>query len=246
MTLIVDALNRIARECGVKAPSSWVSTTKDEHVEIRDDFLLQTIEDIRDRVDLPFPVSDTQTFTGGSGTTQADGSEKFDMSSRFVRMQRGEMAVYDPQQDRPAIPVSDDGLWSYITDQGAAGVVKYYRITGFPGNQDIHFYNAPGTGQEIKIHYVTNKWMVNAEGSGGSAFTNDTDQLTFPRRVVESGTVWRFRERRGLPYLDRYNEYEALIARLSNDSRQRKVVNMGGIDRDVRWQDLVPSWIPNS
>jgi hypothetical protein len=246
MTLIVDALDRIARECGVKAPSSWVTATQNEHLEIRDDFLRQTIDDIADRVDLPFPVSDTQTFTGGAGTTEADGSERFDIRSNFVRMHLGELAVYDPQQDRPVIPVSDDGLWTYITDQGAAGVVKYYKITGFPGNYDITFYNPPGTGHEITIHYMTNKWMVSGAGSGGSEFTDDTDQLSYPRRVVEAGTVWRFRERRGLPYMDRYNEYEALIARLSNTTRQRKVVNMGGINRDVRWQDLVPSWIPNS
>ena len=67
-----------------------------------------------------------------------------------------------------------------------------------------------------------------------------------PRTVVESGTVWRYRERRGLPYLDKYNEYEAKMARLSNDTRARRVVSFGETDNNVRWQDLVPAFIPSS
>lgn len=245
MTLIVDALNRIARECGVKSPSSWITATKDSHLEIRDDFLMQTVEDIADRVDLPSPVSKIQTLTG-TGTTNSDGSETFILNTDYKRLQKGELAVYDPLQDRPAVPVSDDGLWAYITDQGAAGVVKYYRTKGYLGNHTIDLYNAPASGQAITVNYVSNNWMATGGGDVGKMFTADTDVLIMPRRVVEAGTVWRFRERRGLPYLDRYNEYEGLIARLANETRNRRVVNMGGINRDVRWQDLVPSWIPDS
>ena len=245
MTTIVAALGRIARECGVKAPSSWVTATREDHVEIRDDFFDQTISDILDRVDLPSPIGKQQTLTG-TGTTNADGSETFSLNSDFRRIQRGEMSVYDPLQDRPAIPISEDGRWTYILDQGVAGIVKYYRTRGYEGNFTIDLYNAPASGQTITVSYISNLWMATSGGTVGSEFTNETDVLLLPRRVVETGTVWRFRERRGLPYLDRYNEYEALIARLSSDSRNRRVVNMGGIDRDVRWQDLVPSFIPSS
>ena len=50
MTTVVEALNRIARQCSIKAPSSWVSATRDDHVSLRDDFLNETVEDILERV----------------------------------------------------------------------------------------------------------------------------------------------------------------------------------------------------
>ena len=57
--------------------------------------------------------------------------------------------------------------------------------------------------------------------------------------------MWRFRERRGLPYQDKAMEYEALMSRIINDKRGRRIVNMG--DREhVRWQDAVPAFIPPS
>ena len=87
MTLIVDALDRVAREVSLTSPSSWVSTTADEYLEIRDDFLLETVEDISDRVDLPSPVSAQTTITG-------TGVETYSLPSTFKRMQRDDLAVY--------------------------------------------------------------------------------------------------------------------------------------------------------
>lgn len=244
MTTVVEALDRIARQCGVKAPSSWVTATRDDHVSLRDDFLRETIDDVLDRCDLASPVANQQTIVGGAGTAQADGSERFSLNSDFRRLQRDDYAIYDPQQDRPVVPVTDDGKWDYLTDIGATGVIKYYRTAGYDGAFTIDIYKAPATGDEYKINYISNKWVVSG-GVGSTTFAADDDVLILPRRVVEAGTVWRFRERQGLPYNDKMMEYEALLARLSNDSRGRRSVDMGG-QKFVRWQDLVPSFIPPS
>ena len=83
-------------------------------------------------------------------------------------------------------------------------------------------------------------------GTPGSEFTAEEDVLLLPRRLVESGIIWRYRERRGLPYTDKFNEYEILMQRMANDRRGRRSVNMGGRSNDVRWQDLVPTFIPAS
>lgn len=242
MTTVVEALNRIARQCGVKAPSSWVTATRDDHVSIRDDFLRETIDDILDRCDLPSPVANQQTLTGGAGAAQADGSERFNLNSDFRRLQRDEMAIYDPQQDRPVVPVTDGGMWDYLTDVGATGVIKYYRTAGYDGAHTIDLFKAPASGDTYKVNYISNKWLVSG-GVGSDTFASEADILVLPRRVVEAGTVWRYRERQGLPYSDKMMEYEALIARLSNDSRGRRVVSMGG-KKFVKWQDLVPAFIP--
>lgn len=243
MTTIVDALNRIARQCGVKAPSSWVTATRDDHVAIRNDFLLETVDDICDRLDLAGPIGKQATLTGGGGTTQSDGSERFDLPADFRRLQRDELAIYDPQLDQPCVPITNDGAWQHLTDIGASGSIKHYRTAGYDGNWTIDLYMAPATGDIYTVNYISTYWKATANGTAGDTFSAETDVLLLPRRVVEAGTVWRWRERQGLPYRDKMMEYEALISRLSNDSRNRRVINMGPREA-IRWQDAIPAFIP--
>lgn len=238
MTTIVEALNRIARQCSVKAPSSWVTATRDDHVSIRDDFLLETIRNIQDRVDLPSPIGKQQSITG-------DGSTAYSLNSDFLRLQRDENAVYDTALDRPVIPVTTDGGWTRITDLGTAGATRYYKLTGYEGNHSISFHQAPSSSVGITVSYVSNLWMA-ASGTAGSAFTSEDDVLLLPRKVVEVGTVWRYRRRNGLSYEDVWNEYEAEMSRLINDSRTRRIVSFSEPDRRVRWQDLIPASIPDT
>lgn len=237
MTLIVDALSRAARQCSVTAPSSWLSATEDEHVEIRDDFLLETVEDIQDRIDLPSPIGAQYTIAG-------DGSETYSMPSQFKRLQRDVMAVYDQSLERPCVPVTDDGSWTHLKETGTTGVYKFYRLTGYEGNYSLSIYSEPST--NIVVSYVTNYWMATSGGTVGSALTDTDDVLLLPRRLVEAGIVWRFRERRGLPFQDKFMEYEVMMSRLSNDSRGRRNINFAEPVANVRWQELVPAVIPSS
>ena len=242
MTLVTESLDRIARQCSVKAPSSWVSATRTDHVEIKEDFLLETVQDILDRVDLPARYTTSTTYSEGGGTTNADGSESFDLPSVALRLQRGPYAVYDELQDRPCVPISTDGEWTNITDVGSVGSVKIYRLRGWPLNWKIDIYRMNG---DVTVHYITNYWMANSSGTAGSSFTAEDDELLLPRTVVESGTTYRFRQRRGLDYMDKFMEYEAKIARMINDSRGRRKINCG-VQEPVKWTRLVPAWIPDS
>lgn len=235
--LITTALNRIARQCSVSIPSSWITATRADQVEIRDDFLVETIDDLMDRVDLPGPIGKQYTVAG-------DGSESYSLPEDFKRLQRDELAVYDEALDRPCVPVTEDGMYTHIKDLGTAGVIRYFRLRGWPSNYTIDFYNEPTS--NIIVSYISSNWLATSSGTAVNEFTAETDVLLLPRRVVETGAVWRFRERRGLPYMDKYNEHEALVARLSNDRRARRKINFGQADQDVRWQDMIPSFIPSS
>lgn len=236
-TRVVTALDRIARQCSVTPPTSWITATRLDHVEIRDDFLAETIDDILERIDLPAPIADQTQIIG-------TGAETYDLPSDFKRMQRDEMAVYDPQLDRRLVPITNDGEWTYLKDIGTTGIIRYYRLRGFEGNWQMDIYTEPGTGINVDVHYITTNWLADEEGVVGSTLTSETDVLLLPRRLVETGAVWRSRERRGLPYQDKYNEYEMLMARLSNDTRGRRNVQFGEPVMNVRWQDKIPSWIP--
>lgn len=237
MTLVTEALNRIARQCSVSAPTSWITAAGDEHVELRDDFLAETVDDILERVDLPAPIGAQTTITG-------TGAETYSLPVNFKRLMRDKLAVYDTFHDRPVYPVTTDGEWAALEDLGASLTAQYYRLSGYDGDWDISFFGYPSASITLTVSYVSKNWLIN-ESTQKSAFTDPADTLLLPRRVVEVGVVWRWRERRGLPYRDKYMEYEALIARLSNDSRGRRTVSFGP-RKTTRWQDNIPSVIPTS
>jgi hypothetical protein len=245
MTLIVDVLARVARQVSITAPSSWLTASEDEHVEIRDDFLLEAVDDILEGVDLPAPMGASVAVSTLTSATNSDGSRTFELPAAFKRLHRDPMSVYDPLLNERCVPVTTEGEWTALTDDGAAGVVRYYRLSGYLGAHEVTFYADPGASATITVAYNTVNWMANS-GTAGSAFTSADDVLILPRRLVESGIVWRWRERKGLPYDDKMAEYEMLKARLANDSRPRRIVNMAGGGDHIRWQDRVPAYIPSA
>jgi hypothetical protein len=234
--LIVDALSRVARHVSLTAPSSWITATDDEYVEIRDDFLAECVDDILERFDLPSPIGKQTTITG-------TGVETYALPSDFKRLQRVPLSVYDVQLDQAAIPITSDGDWTYLSSNGIAGASRYYRLSGYDGNFSISFLSEPST--DITVSYVSTNWMATAGGTAGHEFTSATDVLLIPERVIVTGIVWRWRARRGLPFSDVYSEHEALLSRFSNDAKGLRTVNFGA-QKLVRWQDQVPAFIPAS
>jgi hypothetical protein len=241
MSLVTDVLNRVARQVSIQIPDSWLSATATEYAEIRDDFLQETVRDIAERLDLPSPIARTFTLNG-------TGSETYNLPADFMRLQRDQLAVYETTTVRRAMtPITTDGAWSHIKEIGSTGAERFYKVEGYEGNFTISIYREPAASIEVKIHYITRNWMATAAGVAGYAFTAPTDVLLMPRRVVELGTVMRWRARKGLPSEDVATDYEIEISRLSNDARGRRAVHFGDPHIDLRpWDVPVPDFIPGA
>ncbi len=238
MTLVVNILTRAAAQCSVTLPSSWSGSTDPTILELRD-FLEETAEDILDRVDCPQPLSATATITG-------TGVEEYDLPADFKRLHRDHYAVYEGNRTRrPCMPVSQDGAWEYLKELGSAGAYRYYRTHGYDGNFKIDFYRELGTGEAAIVNYVSKNWVVNA-GDHKAEFSNDNDNCMFPRKLVEAGIVWKFRERKGLDFTAKSQEYEIQLTRYINDNRTQRVVSFGPAETLKPWDIPVPDFIPSS
>ena len=102
MTTVLEVLARAARQCSVNPPSSWLTASDQTSLEVLD-FLDQTNRDIADRLDTVGPMSISYVVTG-------TGVEDYALPSDFLRLSRGEFAVYERFRTRRAcVPVSDDG-----------------------------------------------------------------------------------------------------------------------------------------
>jgi hypothetical protein len=185
-------------------------------------------------VDWPSPVGGQVTITGTGVATYA-------LPADFRRLQRNKYSVYDVQLDSPGIPVTTDGDWVELLDSGIAGADRFFRLSGYDGNWSIEFEAEPSS--DIIISYVSSNWMASAGGTVGKMFTAADDVLILPDRLVECGVIWRWRERKGLPFQDKYTEFNVLLARYLNDVRGRRVTSFKR-GKPVRWQDRVPAFIP--
>lgn len=234
MTLVVDILGRAARQCSVSAPSSWVTTALLAPMELRD-FLDETVDDILERIDLTGPVSQTVTITGTDAETYA-------LPAGYKRLHRGDYAVYERFRTRRAcVPVSDDGQWEYMKELGTAGAYRFFRVRGYAGNFEIDFYRPLEAGITVVANYVSTNWIA----GGKSTFSSEEDVSLLPRRLLETGIVFRFRERKGLEFTDKQAEYEALLARMANDTKTRRTITFGEGPRRQPWDVPVPDFIPS-
>ena len=241
MTKVTDVLNRAARECSVTAPSSWITATNTTVKELRDDFLLEAVDELQQRIDWASPVGKTQTISG-------DGSESYSLNSNFIRLTRDQYAVYETANVRRfAVPVTTDGEWEYLSDIGTGAGSRFYKIEGYEGNFTISLYPNPASGESLTVSYVSDVWKKSSGGTEGNTFSDADDVVLYPRRLLELGIVWRFRKRKGLPYADVLAEYEARVARASNNNRGTTRIDFGGGSRPRTPYDIpVPDFIPAS
>jgi hypothetical protein len=240
MATVAEVMDEAARECSITPPASWITATTLSHVELKG-FLRQTTEELLDRIDWPDPIAQDQTITG-------DGSAAYTLNADFKRLTRDPLAVYETTGTRRAgIPVHSNGVWTVLLQDGSAGGNRYYRTSGDEeSGYEIEFFDAPATGIEIKVSFISKNWLKTT-GTPSTTWTTVNDTLLLPRALIEMGVVWRFRRRKGLPYADRMAEYEGKLARLANDARLIRSIDMtGGATRRSPFDIPVPDSIPSS
>lgn len=239
MATVAEVMDDVAGDCSVSPPPSWISATSLSYVELKR-FLRQTVDELLDRVDWPDPIATDTVITG-------TGDETYALPSDFKRLTRDPLTVYETTTTRRrGIPVPTNGAWTHLKDLGSAGGDRYFRLSGDEASGfDISFWDNPTSGVSITVSYISKNWLSLA-GTAGSTWTDVAATLLLPRDLVEMGTVWRFRRKKGLPYADRMNEYEAKLARRANDARVIRSVNMTGGQRLSPFQVPVPDFIPPS
>lgn len=242
MTLIVDILGRAARQCSVPAPSSWITATERNALEVKD-FLDETVSDILERVMIVSPVAATLSIVG-------TGLETYALPATVQRIQRGELAVFDElPARRVCTPVTNDGEWENLKLLGASGATRFYRLRGYPGALEIDFFPVLDVDRVVRVSVMQSGWVVRpivAPGEISNTFMNDDDESVIPRRILEAGIVWRFRQRKGLEFNDKQVEYELLLGRYANESRNIRVVSMGPTRARSPFEVPVPDFIPGA
>lgn len=243
MATISSMMDHAARRCSIGRVVGWVGSTTDTALEMKD-YLNETIEELRERIEMPDPLTVDHQITG-------TGAEEYALPLDFLRLAREELSVYEETSTRRyGVPITSNGAWTHLKQYGTAGGNRYYRLLGDEANgYRIGFYYPLEVDTSVTIVYVSKNWVKSDDALNPlkDVWTSETDRLLYPELVVRLGVIWRFREKKGLDYLPAQAEYEMRLSRMINDSRQFKKVNMGRQSLSRYPMDIpVPDYIPIS
>lgn len=228
MDIIKDSMDNVARECGVAVPSLWATNTDDTYMQLKM-YLQQAASELLERVDWQDCTLDN--VVTGSGT------DTYLLPTDYKRPTRDLNTVYGNSPQRWAfMPVTSNGDWTRLKSWGAA-ITYFYRFTG-PNIQFSQIINNP---DQITFSYVTKNW-ISSGGNRAATWAADSDLTYLPARLLEMGTIWRWKRKMGLEYQSIQGEYESDLSRSSSDDRNRQTIGFGKSmpDRFISPYDLTP------
>lgn len=126
--------------------------------------------------------------------------------------------------------------WQYSKAMAVSGPNDSYRII----NDEINFYPDPTAGQSCYFEYISKNWIATSTGSTSATWTNDADTPKLDDQLVILGTIWRWKQVKGLAYAEDYAKYERRITDAMARNGGKPVLNMGG-STDIQPGIFVPA-----
>lgn len=240
MSKVSEVMDDVALECATSVPNSWISAATTRTYAEFHSILRITARELLDRADWPNPVTKDAVIAGTD-------AETYDLPADFRRLTFDDDTVFETTRTRgSAIPVTSNGAWTALKLYGSAGGERYYRTSGDDSSGfDISFYRPLETGASIAVSYVAQNWLRSG-GNPADTWATVDDTLLLPDELIRLGCVWRFKRRKGFPYQDIMNEYEAKLARLANESRGKRTICFGDKEPGLPMRVPVPDVIPSA
>lgn len=116
--------------------------------------------------------------------------------------------------------------WNLATASSTAvGPWSEYRIR----LNNLYLYPAPSANDQIRFEFITDDWVISGSGDARkSAFTADDDLCLLNARLVELGTMWRWKSAKGLEYSQDFQNYENAVLDAMAGDKAGTIVRMDG------------------
>jgi hypothetical protein len=145
---------------------------------------------------------------------------------------------WDRTQRLPIIGPLSEQDWQSIKAIIVTGPRFQWR---FRGNH-LLINPAPPAGHTLAFEYCSKNW-VNVTGAGATFqdfFSNDTDTVLLPDKLVLMGLRWRWKKEKKFAYAEDQESYELMKADSKTRDKASRIVHM-----DDHYGDLVPGiWVP--
>lgn len=104
-----------------------------------------------------------------------------------------------------------------------AGEWSEYRIRG----DNLYLYPPPTENDSLRFEFITDSWVTNSTGATlSTGFSADSDVCVLDARLIELGTIWRWKAAKGLDYAQNYQNYENAVMDAMAGDKTGKPVSM--------------------
>ena len=92
----------------------------------------------------------------------------------------------------------------------------------------INFFPVPVAGQQCFFEYISSNWISKNAGGSSAIWTNDLDVPKLDDQLIVMGTIWRWKNAKGLDYSEDFAKYERRVIDAIGRDAGKPVLNMTG------------------
>lgn len=145
--------------------------------------------------------------------------------------------IYNRTLQRPVYGPSSPQKWQADKASQLTGPWSSFRVKG----DALYFYPAPEAGDSCYFEYASRNWVSTSAGSASDTWTNDADTPLLDDQLLTLGTIWRWKQAKGLDYAEDFAKYERRAADLMGRDAGKPTLRMDGSADDVRPFVVVPA-----
>lgn len=124
-------------------------------------------------------------------------------------------------------PIASVNEWMMLKSSGI--------LVGFPGawiilGDAFHFTPTPVLGQDAWFPYISTEIVRGVSGTPKESFTADSDTFVLDERILTLGTIWRWKEQKGLEYAEDMQNYELALSQEQTRDKGARTYAVGRRD----------------
>lgn len=148
--------------------------------------------------------------------------------------------IFDRTRQLPIFGPRTASQWQFEKAVPASGPFYQYRIRG--GHLLID--PAMPAGSTLAFEYASEGVIENTEGPAPvikAFFTSDADVFLLNKSLLILGLRWRWKEEKGLPYLESFRAYEAAVAEAAGADGTKSPLSMDESSNQIQPGIFVPA-----
>lgn len=231
MTLL-ELIQTFCRRQGLDAPSTIFSSQDDQILQIAG-LADEVAEDLVRRRSWTALIREA-TFTSVSGGDQGAVATLADVG--FLKVLND--TIYDRTRRLPVFGPRSPQEWQAIKAVPMSGPFYQYR---FRGNHLLITPDMP-SGHSMAFEYTSQAYVLAADGvTYKTAFSVDDDTFVLDPVILRKGLRWKWREAKGLPYVEDFRSYEAAVVEAMGADGTKPTLSMHDTYPAVRPGIFVPA-----
>lgn len=229
MTLL-DIVKEFCRRTGITVPTVVMSSNDDQYLQLAG-LANEVVEDITVRGGWQ-GITKEVVWTSVAGGSQGP-IETLAPGYRKILNE----TIYDRTRALPIFGPRNPQEWQAIKAIPLSGPFYQYRIRG---GELLTTPDMPA-GHTLAFEYITRYAVNSSVGVAKAYFTQDTDTFALPDVLLLKGLRWRWREEKGLPYLEAARSYEVSISEYLNSDGTKGALSLNGPSGNIQPGIFIPS-----